>query len=130
VSSFLKAWILHRFEKLEAQKGIDEYEAMLLPAIRDFVHNKLDSRLPKGLDEIPVVLMHTDLGLHNVLLSLNPPFDLAAVIDWEFTSCLPFLCAVPRLIDPMLREGLKGGEKAILEAVQLLREAFWNEIPA
>lgn len=130
VSSFLRAWILHRLEKLEAQQGIDEYKATQLSSIRQFVQDKLDSRLPKGLDKIPVVLTHGDLGLHNVLISEKPPFEFTAVIDWEFTSCLPFLCAVPRLIEPMLREGLEGQEEALLEAVQPLREVFWNEIPA
>ncbi|VBB79609.1 Putative protein of unknown function [Podospora comata] len=130
VSNFLRAWILHRFEKLEAQQGIDEYKAMLLPSIRSFVQTKLESRLPKGLDEIPVVLMHADLGLHNVLVSESPLFEIAAVIDWEFVSCLPFLWVVPRLIEPILREDLGDEKGAPLEAVQLLREVFWNEIPA
>ncbi|KAJ1678661.1 hypothetical protein EV182_003595, partial [Spiromyces aspiralis] len=130
VSSFLRAWILHRFEELEAQHGIDEYKAMLLPSIRNFVQGKLDSRLPKGLDKIPVVLMHADLGLHNVLVSESPPYEFTAVIDWEFISCLPFLCAVPRLIEPMFQEGLGDENGALLEATQLLREVFWSEIPA
>ncbi|KAK3306215.1 uncharacterized protein B0T15DRAFT_494324 [Chaetomium strumarium] len=130
VSSFLRAWILHRFEKLEAQHGIDEYKALLLPSIRNFVQCKLDSQLPKGLDKTPVVLMHTDLGLHNVLVSESSPYEFTAVIDWEFVSCLPFLCAVPRLIEPMFREGLGHDEKGALleEAIQPLREAFLNEI--
>ncbi|KAK3293904.1 uncharacterized protein B0H64DRAFT_462218 [Chaetomium fimeti] len=130
VSGFLKAWVLHRLEKLEDQDGIDEYQAMFLPSIRAFVHNKLDSRLPEGLDKIPVVLMHADLVLHNVLLSESPPFELAAVIDWESTLCLPFLCAVPPLIERMLQEGLEGEKEPVLIASQPLREAFWNEIPA
>ncbi|KAK4099724.1 hypothetical protein N658DRAFT_397771, partial [Parathielavia hyrcaniae] len=132
VSSFLRGWILHRLEKLEAQNGIDEYKAMLLPSIRSFVHGKLDSRLPRGVDKIPVVLMHADLGLHNVVASEHYPYHFAPVIDWEFVSCLPFLCAVPRLIEPMFLEGL-GDEKGALrveEGIQSLREAFWDEMPA
>jgi hypothetical protein len=123
---------VHRFEQLEAQHGIDEYKTMLLPSIRDFVHCKLDSRLPKRLDsKIPVVLMHVDLGLHNVLVSERPPYEFAAVIDWELVSCLPFLCAVPRLTEPMFREGLSDEKGALVEeAIQPLREVFWNEIPA
>ncbi|KAK4099075.1 hypothetical protein N658DRAFT_498660 [Parathielavia hyrcaniae] len=47
--------------------------------------------------------------------------EFAAVIDWEFVSCLPFLCAVPRLIEPMLREGLNGGEGGFLSTRQSSR---------
>ena len=103
---------------------------MLLPSIRSFVQVKLDSRLPRGLDKVPVVLMHADLGLHNVLVSESPPFEIAAVIDWEFVSCLPFLCAVPRLVEPMLQGGSGDEERVPPEEVQSLRGAFWNEIPA
>lgn len=31
VSSFLRAWILHRLAKLEGQNGIDEYKALSEP---------------------------------------------------------------------------------------------------
>ncbi|KAK3898404.1 hypothetical protein C8A05DRAFT_47272 [Staphylotrichum tortipilum] len=113
VSSFLRAWILHRLAKLDAQNGIDEYKALLLPSIRSFVQDKLDSRLAQAVDKVPVVLMHSDLGLHNVLLSKSPPSPRAS----------PFLCAVPRLVEPMLRQGSDG------EETNRLREVFGNEIP-
>ncbi|KAJ2896235.1 hypothetical protein MKZ38_005729 [Zalerion maritima] len=128
VSDFLKAWIRHRFARLEAQNGIDEYKAELLPPIRQFVETSLDSALPPEVDSIPVVLMHTDMGLHNIIVSPDYPFEFRAVIDWEFTSCLPFLCAVPDLIEPLFREQ-EGAEGPLWEGGEELCSAFWDEIP-
>ncbi|MBE3041793.1 phosphotransferase [Candidatus Bathyarchaeota archaeon] len=107
VSSYLKAWVRHRFARLEAQNGVDEYKAQLLEPIRQFVETDLEPRLPTDVDEIPVVLMHADMGLHNIIVSPKYPHDFQAVIDWESIAGQPFLVAVPNLIEPLFQKKTK-----------------------
>ncbi|KAF4992910.1 hypothetical protein FGRMN_6853 [Fusarium graminum] len=124
VSAYLKAWVKHRFTRLQEQNGVDEYKAEVLGPIQQFFETEFEAGLPAQVDQIPIVLAHADLGLHNIIVAPEKPWEFKAVIDWEFTSYQPFLTAIPELIDPLFRpDGSSPGDQAEL------REAFWDEIP-
>lgn len=68
VSVFLKACLKCRLAELQRQEQIDEYKAKHLPTIAEFISNELHS-IPQEVNEVPVVLMHSDMGLHNMVFS-------------------------------------------------------------
>ncbi|KAM0345456.1 hypothetical protein ACHAPU_006383 [Fusarium lateritium] len=128
VSVYLKAWVKHRFTRLQEQNGVDEYKDEVLGPIRQFFENGFDAQIPAHVDQIPIVLAHADLGLHNIIVSPEKPSEFKAVIDWEFTSCQPFLTAIPELIEPLFRQG-QGQQGSSPRDQAELRKAFWDEIP-
>ncbi|KAL2694905.1 hypothetical protein Neosp_001494 [[Neocosmospora] mangrovei] len=128
-TDYLKAWITHRLAALRAQREIDEYKARLLSQIESFVEKKLDT-IPSEVDQVPIVLQHTDMGLHNMILSDEQPTKLKAVIDWEFTYLLPFPTAIPRLIESLFRrEAAVSTIQDPWDGADTLADTFWGAIP-
>ncbi len=128
VSSYLQAWIKHRMTRLEAQQNIDEFKKEYLPRIRALVNTKLNT-IPLEVEDVPIVITHRDMGLHNMILSASKPVKLAAIIDWESTYCLPFPTAVPTLINPMFQKDPASTCGEDFSEGEELRAAFWAEIP-
>ncbi|KAK7413686.1 hypothetical protein QQX98_007468 [Neonectria punicea] len=128
-TDYLKAWITHRLAALRAQREIDEYKERLLPQIESFVEKKLYT-IPSVVDQVPIVLQHTDMGLHNMILSDDDPAKLRAVIDWEFTYLAPFPTALPRLIEPLFRRDADVSTiQDPWDGADTLSDAFWWAIP-
>ncbi|KAJ5322892.1 hypothetical protein N7452_011181 [Penicillium brevicompactum] len=120
VVSYLQAWIKHRVEKLQGQQAIDEYKDKYLERILRFVEMSLN-HIPVEVEDVKLALVHTDLGLHNMIFSETPTPTLKGVIDWEFVDYAPLLVAVPTLVEPTFE--LFASESGDL------RQAFWDEIP-
>lgn len=123
VSSYLEGWIRRRVFMLQEQEGVDEFKARYLDRIVQFT-STMSLGIPDCVNRVPVVLTHADMGLHNMILNSGSPYDLKAVIDWEFIYCFPFPFSAAQIIEPMFSEG------SVPEAeAEELRVAFWNEIP-
>jgi aminoglycoside phosphotransferase (APT) family kinase protein len=72
--------------------------------------------------------MHSDLGLHNIILSPTIPTDINAVIDWEFAASAPY-ASLHRMIEMLFRKPAFNGFGTEYEHADELRNAFWNAIP-
>ncbi|TAQ88916.1 hypothetical protein B7494_g2769 [Chlorociboria aeruginascens] len=68
------------------QEGVDEYKSKYLDWILQFTAT-MPSSILDCVNEVPVIVTHADMGLHNMILDSNPPHDLKAIIDWEFVYC-------------------------------------------
>lgn len=121
VTSYLQAWIKHRVEMLQNQQEIDEYKDKYLSRILRFVESSLN-HIPEEVEDVKLALVHTDLGLHNMIFSESPTPILKGVIDWEFVDHAPPLIAIPTLIEPTF-------ELVSMSESDELRQAFWDEIP-
>ena len=80
------------------------------------------------VEEIPVVFSHSDMGLHNVIVSANDPSEIVAIIDWEFCASSPYACLEP-MIERLFREPAANGFGREYPGAKELREAFWGSIP-
>ncbi|KAJ5319315.1 hypothetical protein MYU51_013449 [Penicillium brevicompactum] len=120
VTSYLQAWIKHRLDKLQGQQAIDEYKDKYLDRIIRFAETTLN-HIPFEVENVQLALVHTDLGLHNMIFSESPTPILKGAIDWEFVDYAPLLIVVPTLVEPTFE--LFASESGDL------RQAFWDEIP-
>jgi hypothetical protein len=128
VRDYLRAYIRSSLAALEKQQGIEEYKYRYLSRLEEFVHNRLDSSIPSVVEDIPVVAVHADMGLHNVIVSEQVPTEIRAAIDWEFVSSAPYL-AQHRIIEMLFRRPADNGFGAEYDRASELREAFWSAIP-
>lgn len=128
VSSYLESWIRRRVLMLQEQEDVDEYKSKYLDRILQFTAT-LPSSIPDIVHQVPVVISHADMGLHNMILDSSAQHDLKAVIDWEFVYCYPFPFSVVQLIEPMFFGDSETEAASYLDLAETLRAAFWNEIP-
>ncbi|CAM1500539.1 Fc.00g097010.m01.CDS01 [Cosmosporella sp. VM-42] len=131
VSSFLQAWIQNRFRKLENQLNNDKSNLSQIERKRKIVEDKL-SAIPKEVEDVPVVITHGDMSLHNMLFSPEDPTKLMAIVDWEFIHCVPFAVSIPTFINPLFAYGeaeVNRDGRANSTMDEDLRSAFWAEIP-
>ncbi|KAF8847881.1 hypothetical protein BDZ45DRAFT_606756, partial [Acephala macrosclerotiorum] len=128
VSSYLESWIRRRVLMLQEQGGVEEFKSKYLDRILQFTAT-MPSSIPECVNQVPVVLTHADMGLHNMILNSDPPHDLSAIIDWEFVYCYPFPFSVSQIIEPILSENSAVDTVSEPEITQQLRTAFWDEIP-
>lgn len=128
VLSYLECWIRRRVLMLQEQEGVDEYKSKYLDRILQFTAT-MPSSIPDCVNQVPIVVTHADMGLHNMILDSDPPHDLKAIIDWEFVYCYPFPFSVSRIIEPMFSDHSEVETGSELERTEKLRTAFWNEIP-
>ncbi|KAF2155858.1 hypothetical protein K461DRAFT_274893 [Myriangium duriaei CBS 260.36] len=84
-----------------------------------FLYGKLDSL--KGL---PLFLSHFDLNDMNIMVSDD--FEVSGLIDWEFSSPLPFGVGFSR-IDSLAGEYHEGCF-CMLDDFEEVERAFWSEI--
>ncbi|KAF2183435.1 hypothetical protein K469DRAFT_727996 [Zopfia rhizophila CBS 207.26] len=68
IREYLRAYIKSLLIALEMQQGIKEYKERFLERIKDFVKNRMH-KIPTIVEDIPIVAMHADIGLHNVIVS-------------------------------------------------------------
>ena len=98
-----------------------------MDCIRDFVNNGMQN-IPAIVEDITIVFMHTDMGLHNVIVSSSAPTEIQAIIDWEFVASAPF-ASLHRIIEMLFRKHASNGFGPEYERADELREAFWATIP-
>ncbi|KAF7561811.1 hypothetical protein G7046_g2354 [Stylonectria norvegica] len=127
VTSFLRAWILNRFDIIEGRLNASESKQNELDVKKHLVQEKL-ANSPHEVEEVPIVITHSDMSLHNMIFSFAAPTKLEAIIDWEFVHSMPFAVLIPTSIDPLFVVGddsVSGGSFVDED----LRNAFWAAIP-
>ena len=127
VADYLRAHIRGALQSFQKQQGIEEYKSRYLLPVRDFVESGM-SHIPTVVEEIPVVFCHSDMGLHNVIVSARDPSEIVAIIDWEFCASSPYACLEP-MIERLFREPAANGFGREYPSAKELREAFWRSIP-
>lgn len=127
VRDWLKARLQHAFRSLERATGIDDFKEDYLASIKASVASHLD-RIPQTVEDCPIVAIHVDMGLHNVLVSPDDRSEILAIIDWEFCASAPFLAAY-ECIEMFFRHGAPNGYGSEYPRADELRASFWNSIP-
>ncbi len=128
VREYLRAYIRSSLKALKKQQGIDEYKAQFLDRIEAFVNTRLDTSIPSIVEDIPVVVIHADMGPHNVIVSEQTPTEIRAIIDWEFVSSAPY-ASLHRIIEMFFRRSAPNGFGTEYDGAAELRAAFWGAIP-
>ena len=127
VHEYLRAYIRYSFSALSKQQGIDEYKEKYLGRIREFI-DRHEYDIPAVVEDIPIVAMHADMGLHNIILSSQTPTEIQAIIDWEFVASAPY-ASLYRIIEMLFRKPALNQFGPEFDRANELREAFWNTIP-
>jgi len=84
--------------------------------------------IPTIVEDLPIVAMHSDMGLRNTILSPTNRTDINAVIDWGFTASAPY-ASLHKMIEMLFRKPAMNGFGTEYEHADELRDAFWNAIP-
>ena len=127
VREWLRGRLRHAVGSLQRASGIDEFKEKYKASIESFVENRLD-QIPETVEQCPIVALHIDMGLHNVILSADDHTQINAIIDWELCASAPFL-AVHTCLEMLFRKGASNGFGAEYPHADQLREAFWGTIP-
>ncbi|KAL2830754.1 hypothetical protein BDW59DRAFT_158201 [Aspergillus cavernicola] len=112
---------------LEKQQGIQEYHKGYLDRIQAFVANHLN-KIPAVAEDIPLVALHADMGLHNVIVSNHAHTLIQAIIGWEFIASAPY-ASLHQIIEMLFRKTAPNGFGPEYGRAKELREAFWGTIP-
>ncbi|KZZ91681.1 Protein kinase-like domain protein [Moelleriella libera RCEF 2490] len=127
VREWLKARLRHAVASLDRASGIDDYKEEYMTSIQAFVDNRLD-QMPQTIEECPIVALHVDMGLHNLIVAEHDYQEINSIIDWELCASAPFLAAYSCL-EMLFRRGAPNGFGAEYPQADLLRSAFWDTIP-
>ena len=122
VGEWLRARIQHAVTSLERATAVDDFKDKYLAPIKAFADTCLH-QIPEVVDECPVVAIHVDMGLHNVLVSTSDHTVITGIIDWEFCASAPFLAAY-ECIDMLFREGAPNGFGPEYPQAEELRRTF------
>ena len=128
VRKYLEAYIKSRLEALEKQEGIEEFKSTYLERIKSFVDTRLQNSLPTSVENVPIVFMHSDMGLHNVIVSDELQPEIKSIVDWEFVASAPFP-SLYRIIEGLFRQPATNGFGPEYEHASELRQTFWETIP-
>ncbi|KAF9777355.1 hypothetical protein IL306_004442, partial [Fusarium sp. DS 682] len=107
VREWLKARLRHAVASLGRASGIDDYKEEYMASIQTFVDSRLD-QIPQTVEECPIVALHVDMGLHNVIVSADDHKEVNAIIDWELCASAPFLAA-HTCLEMLFRKGAPNG---------------------
>ena len=127
VRGYLRAYIRSSFSALTKQQGIDEFKGQYLGRIGEFI-GRHEYDIPVVVEDIPIVAMHSDMGLHNIILSSQTSSEIRAIIDWEFVASAPY-ASLYRIIEMLFRKSAGNQFGPEFDRADELREAFWNTIP-
>jgi hypothetical protein len=127
VSDYLRAKIRGSLIAFQKQECIEEYKSRYLERVTKFVEAGMYN-IPTAVEQIPIVPIHSDMGLHNVIVSGTNPTEIMAIIDWEFCACAPYATAEP-LIEGLFRKWSPNGFGIEFPRADELRSAFWEAIP-
>ena len=129
--TFVREWLRARFlqavASLKRASGIDEFKEEYMASVESFADNQLD-QIPDTVEQCPIVALHIDMGLHNVLLSADNHTQINAIIDWELCASAPFL-APHTCLEMLFRKGAPNGFGDEYPHADQLRNAFWDAIP-
>jgi len=130
VSDFLRAYIRQRVEALDkvpSEEGLDVFKAKYLQPLKSFVESGMPN-IPSIVEQVPVVLAHSDMGIHNVIVSAKDPTEIRAIIDWEFVATYPFVW-LEHLFENLFRPSSVNGKGPEYPGAAELRKAFWQSMP-
>ena len=127
ITDYLRAYIRTRLQQLTKKDGIDEYKTQYLPLLTAFVDAGIHS-IPAVVEEVPIVVLHQDMGLHNIILSSDDPTTVKAIIDWEFCASAPYPSIHP-VIERFFRMKAMNGFGTEYPHAEELRRTFWDAIP-
>jgi Ser/Thr protein kinase RdoA (MazF antagonist) len=95
--------------------------------ITDFVETGMLD-IPEVVEQIPIVPIHSDMGLHNIIVSSVKPTQIMAIIDWEFCASVPYVC-VDTIVERLFRKWSPNDFGEEYPQADELRSAFWDAIP-
>ena len=127
VADYLRAKVRGSLDLFRKQNGIDEYKDRYLQRVTDFVETGM-LNIPDVVEQIPVVPMHSDMGLHNIIISSTKSPHIMGIIDWEFCASAPY-AIVDRLLEVLFRRWSPNGHGKEYACADELRHAFWDAIP-
>lgn len=127
VREWLKGRLLHEVDSLRRAEGIDDYKNEYMASIQSFMDTRLD-QIPETVEDCPIVAMHIDMGLHNVIVSEEDHKQINAIIDWELCASAPFVAA-DDCMEMLFRQGAPNGFGAEYAKADELRSTFWDTIP-
>lgn len=127
VADYLRAHVRGGLRALQKQQCIEEYKSLYLQRISNFVDSGM-LNIPSIVEQIPVVVNHSDMGLHNVIVSEQDPTDVQAIIDWEFCSAAPY-ASLDNIIENLFRKPSPNGFGPEYLRADELRQAFWGVMP-
>jgi len=84
--------------------------------------------IPSVVEQIPVVVTHSDMGLHNIIVCEQDPTDVRAIIDWEFCAAAPY-ASVDNMIEKLFRRPSPNGFGPEYPGADELQQAFWETMP-
>ena len=113
--------------RLAKQQGVDEYKGQYLGLIGEFIdRHEYDN--PAVVEDIPIVAIHADMGLHNIILSSQTPTEIRGTIDWQFVASAPY-ASLHRIIEMPFREPAPNQLGPEFDRANAHREAFWDAVP-
>ncbi|CAH0046453.1 unnamed protein product [Clonostachys solani] len=127
VREYLESHVKASFRALEKQQGIEEFKQKYLKRIGNFVRTRLHKISPI-VENVPIVVLHSNMGPHNIIVSSDEPTTFRAIIGWTFVASEPFL-AVHRSVEAYFREPALNGFGPEYDRADELRDAFWGTIP-
>ncbi|VUC31935.1 unnamed protein product [Clonostachys rosea] len=127
VREYLESHIKASFRALEKQQGIEAFKMKYLERIGNFVRTRLHKISPI-VEDVPIVVLHSNMGPHNIIVSSDEPTTFKAIIGWAFVASEPFL-AVHRTVEAYFRRPALNGFGPEYDRADELREAFWKAIP-
>lgn len=109
VVEYLREWIQMNLRSLEASNlsTLKEYKTAYLPRIKDFIERGM--KISHTIEAVPQVIMHSNLGPQNILLSKDTPTRIVAILDWEIYYRHPFMVSVPKIIESFFRISKSNG---------------------
>ena len=127
VADYLRAKIRGSLIAFQKQECIDEYKSRYLKRVTDFVETGM-LNIPGAVEQIPIVPIHSDMGLYNVIVSGTNSTEIMAIIDWEFCASAPY-AVVDTLVEELFRKWSPNGFGVEFPYATELRKAFWHAIP-
>jgi hypothetical protein len=85
--------------------------------------------IPNIVEEIPIVVTHSDMGLHNIILSETNPTEVKAIIDWEFYASVPYAVSFYPIIEGFFCKPAPNCFGLKYPRADELRNTFWETIP-
>ena len=122
VREWLKRRLLHEVDSLRRAEGIEDYKDEYMYRIQTFMDNRLD-QIPETVEDCPIVAMHIDMGLDNIIVSAEDHTQINAVIDWELCVSAPFVAA-DYCLEMLFRYGAPNGFGTEYAQADELRSAF------
>jgi hypothetical protein len=127
-SDFLRSYIRQRLRQSERQEyGVEEFKSKYLQSLQEFVRSGMPN-VPAIVEKVPIVLAHTDMRSHNVIVSEDDPTEIVAIIDWELSATFPFVGLEP-LFDNLFHQPSFTPRGPEYPGAAELREAFWSSMP-